>query len=64
VNSATYGELREMWQTHSGLKRPFWWSFRPVTEPEETFMATDGDRFRFPYNPFRRDGALSFRQEL
>lgn len=65
VASATYGKLREMWQNHSGLKLPFWWSFRPETEPEETFMAkVADDRFRFTYNPFRRDGLLNFKQDL
>lgn len=65
VNSATYGALREMWQNHSGLSRPFWWSFRPATEPEETFMAkVADDRFRWPHTPFRRDGVLNFRQVI
>ncbi len=65
VNDVFYDDIRDWWDNRASLGKSFWWSFRPATKPEKTFMAAlQRDSLRFPLTPFSRNGSLQLQEEL
>lgn len=65
VSGAFYDDIRDWWDNRASIGKPFWWSFRPVTTPEKTFLAAlQRDNLRFPLTPFSRNGVLQLQEEL
>jgi len=65
VSSAFYADIKSWYDSRASKGLPFWWAFRPATDPAKAFYCTwDGDRLTFPLTPFRRNGTLTLSEEI
>jgi hypothetical protein len=65
VTNSFYAGVNSWWGNHGSQRLPFFWSFRPETEPSRTvYVQADMERLSFPLTPHRRDGTLTFVEEL